>query len=229
MYMTGVENWRLRINYARSNVIHFHNKRKAPSNFAFRVEDQSAEYADVYRYLGIHMHDNLDFAEIAEILSQARDRALGAMISKVHSYKDIGYNIYAKLFNSRIVPVLDYCSGVWVFKSLNKIDDVQNRALRYFLGVHRFTPFWREMGGAMGWTLFLHRRWANMCRLRDRLINMDNNRFTRQLFDIDCSTSGKTWCSEIKSLFEQLNVTQTHVNKHAVDSEFVENASRRME
>ena len=58
------------------------------------------------------MHENLDFTEIAEVLSQAGCRALGAMISKVHCYKDVGYNTYTKLVNSCVVPVLDYCSGV---------------------------------------------------------------------------------------------------------------------
>ena len=46
------------------------------------------EYTKVYRYLGIHMHENLDFSETAEALSQAGGRALGAMISKIHGFKD---------------------------------------------------------------------------------------------------------------------------------------------
>ena len=116
--------------------------------FVFRIGDQSVDYANVYRYLGIHMHENLDFTEIAEVLSQAGGGALGAMISKVHCYKDVGYNTYTKLFNSCVVPVLDYCSGVWGFKQLNK-DNVQNRAIRYFLGVHRFTPVGDKWGNGL--------------------------------------------------------------------------------
>ena len=152
---------------------------------------------------------------------------MGATISEVHCYKDVGYNTYTKLFNSCVVPVLDYCSGVWGFKQLNKMDNVQNRAIRYFLGVHRFTPL-LAINGEMGWTLCLHRRWANMCRLWNRLVNMDDNRLTKQVFDIDYRTSGKTWCSEIKSLLEQANVTHSCVNKHIVDLKFVENAFANM-
>ena len=69
--------WRQRINYAKSNVIHFRNKGKERSNFVFRIGDQSFDYANVYRYLGIHMHENLDFTEIAEVLSQAGGQSLG--------------------------------------------------------------------------------------------------------------------------------------------------------
>ena len=51
-------------------------------NFNFHIGNQVVEYTKVYRYLGIHMHENLDFSETAEVLSQAGSRALGAMISK---------------------------------------------------------------------------------------------------------------------------------------------------
>ena len=123
--------WRLRINNAKSNVVHFRNKGKECSTFGFHTGDHSVEYANVYRHLGIHMHENLDFSETTEVLSQAGGRALGAMISKTHGYKDIGYNAYSKLFNSCVAPVTDYCSGVWGFKQFNKIDIVQDRAIRY--------------------------------------------------------------------------------------------------
>ena len=55
-----------------------------------------------------------------------------------------------------------------------------------------------------------------------------DNRLTKQVFDIDYRTSGKTWCSEIKSLLEQANVTHSYVNKHIVDLKFVENAFANM-
>ena len=130
----------------------FSKQREDCSSFGFHIGDQSVEYATVYRYLAIHMQENLDFCETAEVLSQAWGRALGAMISKIHSCKDKGYNTYSKLFNSCVAPVIDYCSGVWGFKQFNKIDTVQNRAIRYFLGVHRFTPL-LAINGEMGWTM----------------------------------------------------------------------------
>lgn len=38
------------------------------------------------------MHEHLDFTETSETLSQGGGRALGAMISKMQGYKDVGYN-----------------------------------------------------------------------------------------------------------------------------------------
>ena len=52
----------------------------------------------------------------------------------------MGFKTYSQLYNSCVVPVLHCCSGAWGFKSFDKIDMIQNRATRYFMGVHRFTP-----------------------------------------------------------------------------------------
>lgn len=38
-------------------------------------------------------------------------------------------------------------SGVWGYKKHHCIEIVQNRALRYFLGVHRITPLLGKAGG----------------------------------------------------------------------------------
>ena len=53
--------------------------------------------------------------------------------------KDVGFETYTKLYYSCVVPVADYCSGVWGFRDFNKGDMIQNRAIRYFLGVHWFS------------------------------------------------------------------------------------------
>ncbi len=52
--------------------------------------------------------------------------------------KGFGYNNYTKLYHSGAIPILDYCSSVWGYCNLDKIDILQNRALRVFLGVHKF-------------------------------------------------------------------------------------------
>ena len=84
----------------------------------------------VYRYLGVHLNEHMDSSIIAETLSKAGGRALGAVISKIHSYKDVGFKTYSQLYYSCVVPILDYCPGFWDFKSFDKIDMIQNRAIR---------------------------------------------------------------------------------------------------
>ena len=68
----------------------------------------------------MHLNEHMGFKIIAETMAKAGGRALGAVISKIQSYKCVGFNTY-NLYNSCVVPVLDYCSGVWVSKRLIKL------------------------------------------------------------------------------------------------------------
>ena len=73
--------WRLRINFSKTKTIHFRNKGKQRSDFEFKIGDDILEYTSVYRYLGMHINEHLDYTITAETLSKAGGRALGAIIS----------------------------------------------------------------------------------------------------------------------------------------------------
>ena len=215
--------WRLIINFSKTNAMHFRNKGKARSNFEFKIGDQLLQYTSVYRYLGVHLNEHLDFAVTAEILAKAGGRALGAVISKIHSYKDVGYNTYSQLFNSCVVPVLDYCSGVWSFKYNEKSDMIQNRAIRYFMGVHRFAPI-LAITGDMGWIVSSDRHCVNILRFWNRLVNMQESRITRKVFEYDYGFSGdKNWCSYVKVILGKVDLLAHFHDKTPVNLKDIEN------
>ena len=214
--------WRLQINFSKTNAIHFRNRGKRCSDFELKLGNQSVAYTSVYRYLGVHLNEHLDFSTTADTLSKAGGRALGAVISKIQNYKEVGFKTFSKLYYSCVVPVVDYCSSIWGFKNFDKIDMIQNRAIRYFLGVHRFTPI-LAITGDMGWIISTHRRWVNMLRLWNRLISMDRTRLPRIVFESDYCHSGKTWCSDIKSILGQVGLLRCFRDKAPVNLKDVEN------
>ena len=203
-------------------MIHFRNKGKNRSNYVFQVGNETIEYTTTYKYLGIVLHENLDFTVTADTLFNSGGRALGSMISKIHNFKDIGFEAYSKLHNSCVVPVTDYCSGVWGFWNFPKSDIVQNRAIRYYLGVHRFTPT-LALSGDMGWTISVHRRWLNIIRLWNHLVDMDDDRLTKKVFVYDFNkNTNSTWCSEVKSILEKIGLrTRCFQNMIKCDIKYV--------
>ena len=42
-----------------------------------------------------------------------RNVSAGLVFQSIQSYKDVGFKTYSELYYSCVVPVLDYCSGVW--------------------------------------------------------------------------------------------------------------------
>ncbi len=89
--------------------------------------------------------------------------ALGSVMQKYKTYPDMSYSKYTKLFNTCVAPVIDYGSSIWGFKGQGKIDSVQCKAERIFLGVHRLAPI-AGVEGDMDWIQASHRRHLDMLR-----------------------------------------------------------------
>ena len=96
-----------------------------------------------------------------------------------------------------------------------EIDQLQNRAIRYFLGVHKFAAN-AAIVGDMGWLQPKYSRYLQCIRFWNRLINMENGRLTKKIFlwDYECNNN---WNTEMASLFDKLQLREVHGNKHICD------------
>ena len=85
------EKWRINVNISKSNVMHFRRGQLPRSTFNFKIGNQPLLIVEQYRYLGVIFHEKMKFREAAETLSKGDGRALGATISKIYSFKEIGF------------------------------------------------------------------------------------------------------------------------------------------
>ena len=100
---------------------------------------------------------------------------------------EFGIKSYEKLYSSCVVPILDYQSSIWGYKDYNDIDSVQNRSIRYFLGVHRFAPK-LAINGDVGWMPAKELRWFNMLRYWNRLVRGLSGKFVDTYdYSLKCS------------------------------------------
>ena len=86
--------WRLRINSQKSKIVHFRKNRSKRSSFNFHIGETFLEYVDSYKYLGVIFDEKRDFKKNAENLAKSGGRALGSVISKIHTNKFIGVLTY---------------------------------------------------------------------------------------------------------------------------------------
>ena len=98
------------------------------------------DYCEKYKYLGLWLHENLDFTVTTKELAQAGNRALGKIISKFQNSGGNAYNCFTLLFKSAILSILTYGSSVWGFKDFSHVSTIQNQAIRFFLCVPTQTP-----------------------------------------------------------------------------------------
>ena len=143
--------WRVKFNNKKSNVVHFRKPYIPHTNHTFILGDAHLDIVHQYKYLGIICNEYLDFNVTAKALADAGSRALGAVINKYVSINGLGYYTFSKIYQSGVCPILDYCGEIWGFQDYAVINSVQNKAMRIYLGVHRFASN-AAVSGDMGWT-----------------------------------------------------------------------------
>jgi hypothetical protein len=197
--------WRIRMNIGKTKVVHFRKQSIPRSDFSFRCFNEDLLVADKYNYLGMILDEHLNFKITANVLSDSASRAFGFVISKLRNFKCLDYQLYDKLIITCIHPIMDYASGVWGFKQYDHVSAIENKFMRYFLGVHRFAP---NLGlwGDMGWIPSVIRRKVNIVRLWCRLIRTDEIRIVKKVFLTDLENckllNFKNWVWEVKQIFD---------------------------
>lgn len=211
---------RLTVNMTKSEIVHFRHKNKNRTNFAFKLGEKIVKYTEVYRYLGIHLNEHLDFCEAEKVLAESSGRALSSIINKFKNLGNIGYRTFTKLYESGVVPIMDYGSEVWGKDCSSNGTKTQNRAIRYFLGVHRFAPI-AAINGDMGWDSCNIRRLIRMIRLWNRLLDVPNTRLVKRIFLADCNANvPNTWAHEIKDIFRLIDCNLSYDSLLYVNVDF---------
>ena len=207
--------WRVLINTNKSKCVHFRKSKCKQTDYNFMIGRNKLEVVDQYKYLGVIFTFNGNFTTTAEALSKGAGRALGKIISNIHSFKEIEIKSFEKLFYSCVVPILDYTSGVWGNRKFQAIENIQNRSIRYFLGVHRFAPL-LGIYGDIGWIPCHYRHWTNIVRLWNRLVQFDDNRITKQAFNHDYEKCRNNWCSDFKDILMKLGIVDYFERKDVI-------------
>ena len=169
------------INASKSNVIHFRPNATQKSNHDFRCGIYNLLIADKYTYLGITLNEYLDYSLTAKAVAQSASRALGLLIAKFKCMGGMPYDVFTRLYDSLVWPVISYGASIWGTKSFSCIAAVQNRAMRFFLGTGKYTPN-AAVCGDMGWEPTHIKQWKSVCLYWHRMVHLDGSRINKRVF-----------------------------------------------
>jgi len=201
--------WRVKVNINKSKIVHFRPVRRQRTIFEFCYGLDAMEIVDSYKYLGVFLDEHLNYNKCSQILAESARRALGGVINKIKTIRDCGYTTYTKLFDTGVVSILNYGAEVWGYGQHAKCDVVVNKAMRYFLGVHKFAPA-AALHGDMGWISLKYRRYQVMLKFWNRLVKMDNSRLTKRVFLWCYRYPVNNWCGEIRNLAVALDMINVY-------------------
>ena len=121
---------KMMVNPDKVQAIVLNKKRSNLTNTNFQVDNQAIKSVSSVEILGIHIDDKLNFnLHIREICKSAANQ-LNALI-RLKQF--LSFHAKEVLINSYIISNFNYCPLVWMFsstQSLNKIENLQKRALR---------------------------------------------------------------------------------------------------
>ena len=163
---------------------------------------------DKYKYLGLWFNEHLDMTVMANEVARCAHRALGLLLAKVKAAGGIPLDIFTKLYCGCVQPVIDYGAAVWGQRSFSSINAVQNRAMRFFLGVSKSTPN-AAIQGELAWKTPIEQQWTVVTRQWCRLINMDTNLLTKKIFiwaGQMANNSCRNWFISSKNQYQNLDL-----------------------
>ena len=168
------------VNVNKSNIVHFRNPSVKQTDGIFKCGNSILNIVDSYTYLGVLLTEHLDFELTAKFVAQSASRALGLLIAKYKLAGGLPYNVYTKLYKSVVCPVIEYSASIWGFKSYSCINAVQNRAMRVFLGVGKYTPT-AALHGELGWEPCISRQWLCIGRHVARKSCTNSSRLNKRI------------------------------------------------
>ena len=83
------------------------------------------------------------------------------------------YDVFTKLYDSMVWPVIAFGTAVWVDKTYSCTNAVQNRATRYILDKYSSNAAVAE---DMGWSQPTSRQWKSVLLQWHRFVTMSNAR-----------------------------------------------------
>ena len=87
------------VNNSKSKVVHYRPASIPRTNYHFSCCSSKLETVDKYVYLGLTIHEHLDWHVTTKVVTQSANRALGLLIAKSKSLGGMPYRVLTKLFD----------------------------------------------------------------------------------------------------------------------------------
>ena len=202
---------RIEANLLKTEVMHVRQPLVPRSKFNFKFGQRKINFCQTYKYLGLTIHQFLDFGKMSNSFSDPADRALSSVIGKMIKNKGFPFNVFEKLYNCCVTTITDYAHEVIGFHQYSGSDNIHTKAIRSYLGVGRSANLC-----AIRYEMALpepkSRTHIRMLRFYYRMLNMENCRLTKKIYLYDqylsqCNPQLSTWSNEMSVIVSKNNLS----------------------
>ena len=90
------------VNEEKTQIVHFRPKRYKRTDFKWTFGNAELKAEESYKYLGVYLHENMNFDYTSDTLSSPVSKALWQLRYKLRFLKECKYETFIKLYSSCI-------------------------------------------------------------------------------------------------------------------------------
>lgn len=172
------------VNLDKSNIVVFRNGGFLNAREKWLFDGQELKIVNMYKYLGIFLSSRLTFSHTFKDLAERASKGVSAIVRLLWSVGDFSPNVFFKLFDCQIQPILTYGSEIWGLSANQEcIERVHLSALKRFLGVTARTPRHLVYGETGRYPLYVS-TYSRCVKFWLRLAMLDNHRYPRKAYNM---------------------------------------------
>lgn len=220
----------LTVNTDKSKVLVFRLGGHLAYHEKWHIGDDRLEVLNNYKYLGMMFSTKLCTNTALQDLANRAKSAATKIIRTMHKLNSISCDIFFKLFDSQVQPILLYASEVWGMESCDIIENVHLFALKKFLNVSRQTPntmIYSETGRyslSINATLRSVKYWL-------RIIKMPHSRLPRKAYEMMKMRLGvkDNWYTKLKAVLSEHGFEQYCTSERVTnETDFLRSLRQRL-
>ena len=132
--------WGLTVNVQKTNCVAFKKGGKISKLDQWMYGEEILKTSDKFKYLGFVFGSSGKFAKGIDNIQNQSYKALFSLKSVQSEYPEVAVETQLQLFNTMVLPIINYGSEVWGFYKAEKLDTLYLGYMKCLLGVRKSTP-----------------------------------------------------------------------------------------
>ncbi|KAL4219068.1 hypothetical protein ACF0H5_021651 [Mactra antiquata] len=219
------DKWKLNINFDKTKIMVFGDRNGRKRDI--RVNGNSLEIVDSFKYLGVVFSKNRKFALAKKhVVEQAR-KALFSLLKKIRNL-DLSVDCQLKFFDQTVLPIITFNCDIWAIGDLSMSEKIHTDFMKQILHVKRSTPHVMLYGdlGRFPISITIKKR---IVSFRCNLIS-SNNKLSSLIYQFIYSDSINnnyprpySWLHTVKSIIDECGLSYVWLNQnfHGTKSSFL--------
>ena len=219
----------LEVNVQKTKIVIFRNGGYIARHEKWFLGRQEIEIVNEFKYLGVLFTSRLSFNALQQDLAQRARAALLQVNRCIRKLVSVPPDVYFKLFDAQVLPVLLYSSELWGLTDNFQVENVHLQALKRFLNVPIRAPNVIVYGETGRYPLYINAS-IRAVKYWLKVLSMEENRFPKKIYRMMCvSGNSETWATRIKNLLYRYDLGSIWENQsNQTERDFLQELKKRM-